>query len=104
MKRITKADYLEREPAIADHAERLRESGDPQLVARVARKYWWSVEYLAWLEGRWYGCVQNYEDGAWETTDVGAYDDHQVYGVLADAEREDRPQTLQFLPRGETPV
>jgi len=105
MKRVTKSDYCERTPEIEQQADRLRESNDPQLVARVTREYWWSVEYLAWLDGRWYGCVQNIDDdGQWETTDVGAYDEHQAYGILADAAREDRPQVMQFVPRRDTPL
>ncbi|WP_211290276.1 hypothetical protein [Natrinema ejinorense] len=105
MKRITKSDYLERNPEIESQADRLRTSSDPQLVARVTREYWWSVEYLAWVDGRWYGCVQvNNDDNVWETTDVGAYDEDQAYGILADADRDDRPQCLQFIPRGDSPL
>ncbi|NUC74992.1 hypothetical protein HTZ84_22265 [Haloterrigena sp. SYSU A558-1] len=105
MKRITKADYLEEAPEIESQADRLRTSTDPQLVARVTREYWWSVEYLAWIDGRWYGCVQNIDDdNQWETTDVGEYTDDQAYGILADAAREDRPEVMQFVPRGDSPL
>ena len=104
MKRITKADYCERTPDIEQQADRLRESNDPQLVARVTREYWWSVEYLGWIDGRWYGCVQCNDDGRWETTDVDDYDDARAYSILSKAADEDRPEVMQFVPRGETPL
>lgn len=105
MKKVIKQDYLAREPAIDEHADRLRTSTDPQLVARVTREYWWSVEYLGWINGRWYGCVQvNNDENEWETTDVGEYDADQAYGILADAEADDRPNQLQFITRMESPL
>lgn len=96
--RITKADYIDRQPEIEDIAEQLRASSDPKLVARVQREYWWEES-----RGGWYSCVQNYENGDWETTDVGCSSDG-FWGALHDAVAPDRPQTLQLVPLTETPA
>jgi len=104
--KLTKTDYIERQPEIEDLATRLRKAAGPRLAVRITRKYWWSVEYLWWDTDteRWYGCVQNYDhEEGWETTDVGEYEDN-FWGALCDGVDPEHENSLQIVPFEETPA
>lgn len=106
MKRITKSDYVDRTPEVEEWVDKLKTVEQPPVAVRKQRGYWWSVEYVAWIDGRWYGCVQNWyeEEDCWETTDVGEYDVHQAYGIVSDGLNPAREGTVQLVPLRETPL